>query len=126
MRQSSTVAAITAIAIAIVGLQYWNSQRTPSGALPPLARNLPADIRMADHVFKQRLHDRFPIGTSNQAVVEELSTEGFRTENGRGGWRSASLKRSIHPCDIVWSVRWHLDAADKITATDGAYGLNCP
>ena len=128
MRHSSTIVAVTAIAIALVGFQYWNSQRTPSNApaLPPLARNLPADVHLADRAFKGRIHERFPTGTSNAAIVKELSAEGFRTDKSDADWRSASLKKSLYPCAIVWNVRWRVGAADKVTATDATYGLICP
>ncbi len=128
MRRETTIATITVIAIALVAFQFWNAQRPASDAppLPPLVRDLPKDVKLAERAFDGRVRSRFPTGTPDVVVVKELLAEGFRVEKGGGGWRSATLKRTIYPCDVVWLVRWRVGDAMKVAETKAIRGLNCP
>jgi len=125
MQRSSLIAATTVIAIALVALQVWNRQRPTEPVPPPLARNLPKDVPAADREFKARVRLRFPPGSPDAAVVRELAAEGFHLEAGRGAWRSASLKRAVYPCNVIWRVRWRTNAG-KVAETGAEYGLKCP
>ncbi|HUO98579.1 MAG TPA: hypothetical protein VMU01_07910 [Rhizomicrobium sp.] len=124
MNRSSTIAAITALAVGLVALQYWNSARVKPGEteLPALARDLPKDARAAGAAFRSRVARRFPAGTSGADMAKELTREGFRI--GAGG-DSASLKRTVFPCEIEWNVRWKTESG-KIARTDASYALHCP
>ena len=125
MSNRATIAAITAIALALVALQYWNSLRSEAPELPTLARNLPRDAHEANRVFKKRVRSRFPIGAPADTVERELAAEGFRIEAGDKDWRSAELKRKIYPCYVLWRVRWRADARERVAETDAQYGLDC-
>jgi len=124
MQRSSIIAATTAIAILLVGLQYWNGSRPKPDVLPALARDLPKDTKAADRVFQQRVAQRFPAGTPAAALETELKAQGFGIESS-AGWHTASLKRKLFPCEIIWRVRWRA-AAGKVSETDASYGTACP
>ena len=127
MQRSSTIAAITALALGLVAFQYWNSARPARNEppLPALVRDLPKDAHAAEGVFRQRVARRFPKGTPEKAVARELAAEGFLLGGEQGAWRSAALERGVFLCDIGWRVRWRAENG-KVTETSASYGAACP
>lgn len=127
MQRSSTIAAITAIALGLVALQYWNAARPArnEAPLPALVRNLPKDVKAAERSFKQRVAQRFPVGSPSEAVAKELAAEGFLVGRQDGAWRAAALERKLFLCDIGWRVRWRAENG-KVAETAASYGATCP
>lgn len=125
MQRSSIIAAITAIAVGLVALQYWNATRPKPAPLPSLVRDLPKDVKAAQWKFGERVGKRFPAGSPSEAVTRELSAEGFHIEAMNGRWQAASLTRMLYPCAITWRVRWRSEAG-KVVGILTAYRLACP
>ena len=126
MQRSHIIASITVIAIALASLQYWNAQRPlpAETTLPPLARDLPKDVKAADHAFKERIAQRFPPGAPSAEVAKKLAAEGFQV-SAANGWHSATVRRHTFVCEIIWWVRWR-EAAERVAEEHAGYGLRCP
>ena len=124
MHRSSLIAAVTVLAVGLVALQYWNGSRpTP---LPALARDLPQDDPVKQStVFRQRIAQRFPIGTPSADVERELRAEGFQVKAKAGGWHAAMIERRLYPCLLTWLVRWRSNAG-KVVETTGGFQPACP
>jgi hypothetical protein len=127
MQRSSTIAAITALALGLVAFQYWNAARPARNEppLPVLVRDLPKDAKAAERMFKLRVARRFPVGSPGDAVARELAADGFLVGPPEGPWRAAALERKVFLCDIGWRVRWRAEKG-KVAETDASYGAYCP
>lgn len=98
---------------------------TASGPLPPVADNLPSDVREAQAEFDRRTRVAFPVGSSEAEVVAELKRAGFDVDPvARDGLRSAEVRRADWVCHRVWSVRWRSEAA-RVRDVSGLFGLTC-
>lgn len=124
MKRTSLIGAITVLAVTLVALQYWNGTRPSEQPLPALARDLPQDVKAADRTFKLRVAERFPPGTAATEIRRELTSQAFGIAAAQGR-QSATLKRTMYPCDIVWNVRWR-ERSGKATDISAVYGLVCP
>ena len=125
----STIIGISVIAMFLIGLQVWNARRpvpTAQPALPPLTRNLPADVDKADLTFKKRIRQRFPVGTREDLIVMKLRTEKFQVRTDKDGRREAYFEQTRYPCKEMWRVFWRVDAASKLYDINAIYGLGCP
>lgn len=93
--------------------------------LPPLAQGLDPDVETAQAEFDARVKRRYPVGTSEEALLTDLRRQGFSIRPAFGGLRSADLYRSNYCGRTLWSVRWRVGAARKLTSIFGVYGLQC-
>jgi hypothetical protein len=94
---------------------------------PPIGRNLPSQFAEARPVFNQRVTERFPTGSSEQALVTELRREGFvlTAISPPDEYQSrATYTAGQIVCKATWTIVW--GAADaKITAIAANYGAVC-
>jgi hypothetical protein len=95
-------------------------------SLPDIAATLPGDESQFAREMDERIRERFPIGTSEDKLVDYLAGEGFVPEWRRRDAANASM--------FVWSgllckktVRalWRADAAGVLTDVNGAYESQC-
>jgi hypothetical protein len=76
-------------------------------ALPPLIRNLPDEPVARDRAFAAAGAKRFPVGTAEAQLRQQLASEGFavHSDDRRADWR-----RSHGDCHEFAQVEW--SAAD--------------
>lgn len=95
---------------------------------PPMARNLPGDIRQADREFDRRLKARFPVGSASSVMVRALTAEGFEPSHARNADPSTHVyqfERGTFPCSFSWNVFWTSDDADRVADVSGTYDAIC-
>lgn len=97
------------------------SARTP---LPTIAQGLSGSYAEAGAEFDRRVRNAYPIGTSERAMMETLSKEGFSLTT-KGGFASARFERAGLFCRTLWIVYANADAKGRITVAEGNYGVNC-
>jgi hypothetical protein len=111
------------------GLRLWWMRATPP--VPELLQGL-GDSAVAENqqAYIDRLRARFPIGSSEAALMGALRDQGFRIEPGPGpSETSAAFDRSggfEDRCRRGGSARWTKDAAGHIAAIAGGYYVHCP
>lgn len=94
--------------------------------LPALADTLPDDVKAAQVEFDRRVQATFPVGMSNQRVIDTLQHDGFTVGSVQSGARrTAELLRHDGVCNRVWFVDWQ-SAGGKVTQMQGITGLQCP
>lgn len=94
--------------------------------LPPIADKLPADVRVAQTIFDQRVKAAYPLGSTENIAIAELQKNGFAISPlGPDGYRSADIQRGNAICTTIWSVRWKAEA-NSITEAFGVFGYRCP
>ena len=90
--------------------------------LPELARNLPQGWAEADLAFKERVRNRFPVGTPQKDVVDALESQGFTiAPDGK----RASFEQPNIVCRLTWRIFWATDEVQNIRRIDGVYGGIC-
>jgi hypothetical protein len=84
---------------------------------PSIGWNLPSDPDRAQQVFDQRVHERYPIGSSEAALVSDLRGQGFGISDNRQSPLERFRKFAID-CSYIsivpghtWEILW--------TAVDG-------
>jgi hypothetical protein len=108
----------TAIAVGLcaVWLVFSRSSELP---LPALARDLPqGSWEQADLAFQERVRHRFPVGASEEVVLQVLVDEGFTIS--LSGTR-ANFEQPGSPCRLVWRVSWEADGFGRISGITGQY-----
>jgi hypothetical protein len=100
--------------------------RWPYPRTPLLGRNLPSTFSEGEKVFDKRVKERFPIGTSETSVVDELEGQGFSVDPApfADEWRRATIRRGIL-IQTLWSVHWRA-GANRIENIAGVYGVIAP
>jgi hypothetical protein len=94
--------------------------------LPAIAATLPGDEAQFSREFDERIRDRFPLGSSEDALVDFLAGERFAPEwRRRDGASSAAFVWSGLLCAKTVRIRWRADATGALTAVDGAYESHC-
>lgn len=95
---------------------------------PPLGAELPADFETARAQFNQRVKERFPAGTSEQSLLEELRQQRFHVEPASspalGNTSYASYHAEGFPCARRWTLEWNAEQG-RITAIEGLYRAIC-
>ena len=110
--------------VAILGLCLSACQGTPM-----IAKGLPGGTwKEVSNAFNARVQGRFPVDSSETAMLAELRREHFKPETpGTSVPRyhfSALRDLPGFPCRQFWTVQWNSDAG-KITEIDGEYGGSC-
>lgn len=94
------------------------------GQIPEIARDLPATYVEGEQVFDARLKARFPVGTAESAIIEELERQGFSINEGpHGGFATFIEKRLI--VSNVWNVGWEAENG-TVSKVWGVYGGRGP
>jgi len=120
------VGAIGAAAVTVaVALASW-FHGTLVEQQPALIRDLPTQTDQITPAFTERLRARFPVGSAESVLIQELSAEKFRPE-----WilpnqtRIAVFTASQLVCRNDWRVFWSADQDGKITMINGSFGAIC-
>jgi hypothetical protein len=95
---------------------------------PQIGRNLPSAFHDANVAFDERVKERFPIGSSESALLAELKHEGFKVSESTTEAAAfnffALYDAPGFPCRLFWKVLW-TSADAKITAIAGRYSGVC-
>ncbi len=97
---------------------------------PRLGRDLPANFADANRAFDERVRARFPVGSSELLLRDELRAEHFKigavTPKGSAGYQfNAEHGGSIIPaCDLEWTVYWAADDG-RIVRIGASYYATC-
>jgi hypothetical protein len=114
-------------AAVLLGLLALSACSTPR---PRLGRDLPANFADANRAFDERIRARFPVGSSEGPLRDELRVEHFKISAltpaaGQGFGFSAQRGGEIFPaCDLTWTVLWSADAG-RITRIGASYYATC-
>ena len=92
--------------------------------IPEIARDLPATYAEGEQVFDARLKVRFPVGTTEGAIVEELKRQGFSINEGPQGQFATFVEQRLVVSN-VWHVGWEADNG-TISKVWGVYGGRGP
>jgi hypothetical protein len=97
---------------------------------PSIGWKLPSDPNMAQQVFDQRVHKRYPIGSSEAALITDLRQQGFGISNSIQGPPGRFQKFAID-CSYVsifpghtWEILWAA-SDDRITDIGSIFIQNC-
>jgi hypothetical protein len=118
MRKAYLFVAMIAAILAFQVL-HWSS-------VPPIARNLPSKISVADTEFKGRLKSRYPVGMAESDLVHDLNEQGFRPPVSYRDSKYTTFSRASIPCELTWTVIWHADPEGKLIDVEGSYSAACP
>ncbi|WP_299420849.1 hypothetical protein [Sphingomonas bacterium] len=77
-----------------------------------------------DAQFKTRVKNLYPVGSSEQRLLDDLKEQGFDIDVRPGDLSMADLHRFIGCGDKVWSIRWRAFKG-RITEIFGVYGPVC-
>ena len=95
-------------------------------SLPAIVATLPGDEARFSAEFDARIRDRFPVGTSEDALVDYLASEHFAPEwRRRDGANAAAFVWSGLLCAKTVRVSWRADATGGLTEVNGAYESHC-
>lgn len=94
---------------------------------PEIARGLPSTYTDAEPIFDARLKARFPPGTTEHKLLDELGQQGFPMppSRWRDGIASTTFTRNELISKTIWSVRWRARDA-RITEIWGVHGAIAP
>jgi hypothetical protein len=91
-----------------------------------IAATLPGDEAQFSQEFDGRIRDRFPLGSSEDALVDFLTGEHFAPEwRRRNGANAAAFVSSGLLCAKTLRVRWRADATGRLADVNGAYESHC-
>jgi hypothetical protein len=80
--------------------------------IPPIAQGLPRTFGPTPD-FDARIRHRFPIGSGEVSLIDELRTEKFdiaETQDSSSQYRrTAQYHQNDFPCGETWTVRWVAD-----------------
>jgi len=110
------------LAFLVIGIAalLWESPR------PPLAADLSTYTTIAQTQFEQKVRDTFPVGSSEDDLIRELSKQGFQPQwRRKDGDNVASAERGKLICRESWNVSWRSDQSGKITKIQGHSRLSC-
>ena len=94
--------------------------------LPAIAATLPGEEGRFSQEFDERIRDRFPVGSSEDALVDFLTGEHFAPEwRRRDGANAAAFVWSGLMCAKTVRVRWRADATGRLAEVNGAYESHC-
>lgn len=99
---------------------------------PPIGRGLPPEFAKANPIFDEHVKARFPVGSSEAAMIAELRRERFKIgplnparpvkdKFEFGAKRTATI---TFGCNVEWIIYWAAKG-DMITDIQGGYGDSC-
>ncbi len=95
-------------------------------SLPAIVETLPGDEAGFSRELDNRIRERFPVGTSEDKLIDYLKNEHFVPEWRRGdGANSSAFVADGLICEKIARVRWRADAAGALTEVGGAYESHC-
>ncbi len=93
----------------------------PNEKPPPIAENM--ELSIANEEWPLRLSQRFPLGTTEAALVATLSSQGFtidrRNKTAKADWANGLCNNEV---DVVWQA----DGSGKLASVGGRYFPVCP
>lgn len=94
---------------------------------PTIGRELPSNYAEGQKIFDARLKSRFPVGTPEERLVEELGEQGFVIPRIQApdGVRYAQFTSTHLVFRTIWSVRWRADDG-RVAEIWGVYGVQAP
>lgn len=116
-----------ALTLLLTGLAF-GAGRISAGfrVLPAIVATLPGEERDFSRELDVRIRQRFPIGTSEDALVDTLASQGFTPEWRRGDKaNAASFVWDGLLCSEIARVVWRADAAGAITDLHAEYESHC-
>ena len=120
--------AIWPVAALLLMAAAFGVGRLGAGArsLPAIVATLPGDEAQFSRAFDERMRDRFPVGSSEDALVDYLAGERFAPEwRRRDGANAAAFVWSGLLCAKIVRVSWRADATGRLTEVNGAYESRC-
>lgn len=102
--------------------------RTTGGlhTLPAIAATLPGDESEFSRELDTRIRQRFPIGSSEDQLIEYLASEKFTPEWRRRDESNASVfVRDGLLCRDIVRVSWRADASGILVDVSGAFESHC-
>jgi hypothetical protein len=121
--------------IALFGVAEVTScvARTPGQTdysyVPPveLTRGLPNETRKISPAFDQRIQAKFPIGSSERTMVDELIKQGFARQAHIAPDSENGMLRIEYgmPCRSDYRVYWRSNAQGRLTSISGEADVTC-
>jgi hypothetical protein len=97
-----------------------------SNRLPAIVATLPGDESEFSHELDERIRERFPVGTSEDKLLEFLADQKFTSEWRRRDDPNAAV--FLHQgllCGQMVHILWRDDAAGILTEVRGRYQSSC-
>jgi hypothetical protein len=93
---------------------------------PPIGAHLPGVFREASDAFDQRVKARFPIGSDERALRQELAKQKFVISRKPESPFSFSARYTANElvCRADWDIRWSIFGG-KIESIGAGYGETC-
>ncbi|HEY3951261.1 hypothetical protein [Phenylobacterium sp.] len=97
---------------------------------PRLGRGLPSNFAAASRAFDERIQARFPVGSPESRLRDELTAEHFKIDavspaQASGYQFSAQHGGGVFPaCDLTWTVMWAVEAG-RIARIGATYYATC-
>jgi hypothetical protein len=94
--------------------------------LPEIVATLPGDEAGFSHELDNRIRERFPVGTSEDKLIDTLASERFVPEwRRRNDANSSPFVADGLICKKIARVFWRADAVGVLTEAGGAYDSHC-
>jgi len=93
--------------------------------MPEIVATLPGDESQFSRELDARLHERFPIGTSQDKLIGYLVGANFVPDWPRHDGNASVFNFNGMLCDRTARVFWRADAAGALTYISGAYESHC-
>tara|TARA_R110000751_G_scaffold2018_18_gene10541 strand:- start:325863 stop:326201 length:339 start_codon:yes stop_codon:yes gene_type:complete len=94
--------------------------------IPEIGKGLSQSAIEGQEAFDARIKKRFAVGSSAEAMVSELTEQGFEESTfQKKQVRTLDYRNDRFPVHTLWSVRWREDQG-KITEVWGVFGHTGP
>ncbi len=95
-------------------------------SLPAIVATLPGDEAEFSRELDARIRERFPIGTSEDKLIDYLKSEHFLPEwRRRNDDNLSTFVADGLVCKKIARVHWRADATGVLTQVGGAYESHC-
>jgi hypothetical protein len=93
---------------------------------PEIVSSLPGDESEFSREFEGRIRQRFPIGSSEDKLVDFLANEGFFPDwRSRDNPNASFFVQSGLICQKIVRVFWRADTTGALTDVHGSYESRC-
>ncbi len=120
MRASVVLVIIAGVLLLFVGgAVAWREVLWRSGwfrAGPEIARGMPGFSGAQFGPWTRRLNQRFPIGSAEVKMTEELRRQGFQVDVSN---RRAAYGWAVYPCIYTLTVSWRADEQFRVRTLEG-------